>query len=220
MKNYTFTNKNSTNSGFTLIEVMIAVGLFTVVMVVGVGAVLNINTLYKKTQKIRSLIDNTGFVMEDLTRTIRTGTGYSCGYPQSITSNGSTVTASIGNTVPSPADCFISTHQITLTPAGKSNTDPLDQTVYILYALDQNHPEAGTLFKSTDGGGSYSALSPKEVQIDTTKSGFIVTGADTANTTDQPRVRINLGGRIMYRDDSTPFMFQTTIVSRVPKINP
>ena len=33
--------------GFTLIEMMIAVALFTIVMVIGIGAVLNANLLHK-----------------------------------------------------------------------------------------------------------------------------------------------------------------------------
>lgn len=64
--------------GFTLIEMMIAVALFTIVMVIGIGAVLNANLLHKKTQSVRAVIDNLGFVMEDIARNVRLGYDFTC----------------------------------------------------------------------------------------------------------------------------------------------
>jgi prepilin-type N-terminal cleavage/methylation domain-containing protein len=50
--------KSSYNNqkGFTLVEVMIAVGLFVVVMIAGVGAVLSANSSHKKTQSQRAIL--------------------------------------------------------------------------------------------------------------------------------------------------------------------
>src|ERR1700741_217077 len=66
------------NTGFTLIEVMIAVALFTVIMTLGIGAVLNSNATHKKTQTLRSVMDNLSFIMEDMSRTLRLGSNYHC----------------------------------------------------------------------------------------------------------------------------------------------
>lgn len=220
MKNY-FSKLNSLTSssklptpgsGFTLIEVMIAVGLFTVVMVVGIGAVLNVNTTYKKTQKMRTLIDNMGFIMEDMTRTIRTGSSYIGGHPQVDSSNG-TIIGTVTSTTPTD---FGSTQSFASAISLTSTID--DSVVYAIASVFSNtNGPYGTIFKSTDGGHTYMALSPKEVEIDMTKSGFVVVGADQNDLNNQPRVTIHLEGKIEYRDDVTPFTLQTTVVSRIPK---
>src|SRR3989338_6356066 len=70
---------NDKQKGFTIIEMMISVALFSIIMTMGIGALLNANSLHKKSQKLRAIIDNLNFVMEDISRNIRLGTDYSCG---------------------------------------------------------------------------------------------------------------------------------------------
>src|SRR3972149_1703934 len=64
--------------GFTLIEIMIAITLFTAIMIIGTGAVLQTNSVYKKTQTMRSVMDNLNFIMEDMVRNLRLGSSYHC----------------------------------------------------------------------------------------------------------------------------------------------
>lgn len=201
----------SPKSGFTLIEVMVAVGLFTVVMVIGIGSVLNVNTTYGKTQKMRSLIDNMGFVMEDMTRTIRTGSVYMCGTPNNITVSNGTISGPVPGSPLSPADCPTQTYYYTLTiePVGGDPNTSDNQIVYVFTTING----VGKIFKSTNGGASYIPLTPDEVDIDLGRSGFIVTGSDPLDT-EQARVRINIEGEVKYRDDVTAFALQTTVSSR------
>jgi prepilin-type N-terminal cleavage/methylation domain-containing protein len=65
--------------GYTLIELMVAVGLFAVIMLLASGAYLMVISVNREAQSITTGIDNLSFALENMARTIRTGTNYSCG---------------------------------------------------------------------------------------------------------------------------------------------
>jgi len=76
-----FKTQNSrmkSNQGFTLIEMIVAVSLFTVVMFVAVGALLAISDANRKATALRVVMENLNFAIESMSRSIRTGTDYSC----------------------------------------------------------------------------------------------------------------------------------------------
>lgn len=75
--NYELRTKNKKH-GFTLIEIMVAISIFSMVMVVIIGALLLLNDANKKAQALRAVVDNMNFAMEDMTRNIRTGRDYKC----------------------------------------------------------------------------------------------------------------------------------------------
>src|SRR3989344_2710842 len=69
--------KNSKIGGFTLIELIVAVGVFMVVMTITLSAFLNIIDIQKKTEAFRKVNDNLNFAMEAMMREIREGKSYS-----------------------------------------------------------------------------------------------------------------------------------------------
>lgn len=71
-------NKLKSNSGFTLIEMMVALAVFMVVMTITLAAFLNVVDIQKKTEAFRKVNDNLNFSMEMIMREIREGWGY-CG---------------------------------------------------------------------------------------------------------------------------------------------
>ena len=77
MTPYHFSFKSG--KGYTLIELIIAVGLFALIMTLASGAYLVMIGINRQTQAIATGIDNLSFALETMTRTIRTGTNYSCG---------------------------------------------------------------------------------------------------------------------------------------------
>ena len=78
MKNNHF--KNNKKRAFTLIELLVAVSLFTTVTVSTIGSFFLISDANKKMQAIRAVVDNLNFAVEDITRNIRTGRDYQCGF--------------------------------------------------------------------------------------------------------------------------------------------
>ncbi|MHB8860703.1 MAG: PilW family protein [Minisyncoccota bacterium] len=66
------------NRGYTLIELMVAVGLFAVIMLLASGAYLMMVGLNRQAQGVATGIDNLSFALETMARGIRTGSGYTC----------------------------------------------------------------------------------------------------------------------------------------------
>ena len=64
--------------GYTLVELIILVGLFALIMMLASGAYLVMIGVNRQVQGIATGIDNLAFALETMTRTIRTGAGYSC----------------------------------------------------------------------------------------------------------------------------------------------
>jgi prepilin-type N-terminal cleavage/methylation domain-containing protein len=65
--------KNNSNKGFTLIEMMISLAIFTVVALVSVGAFLKILDANKKSVNLKTTINNLNFALESISREMRVG---------------------------------------------------------------------------------------------------------------------------------------------------
>jgi len=64
--------------GFTLVEMIVSVGLFTVVMVIASGAYLSVVNLERKSRALSDVMTNLNFVSDSMARAIRSGSNYSC----------------------------------------------------------------------------------------------------------------------------------------------
>ena len=65
--------------GYTLVELIVAVGLFALIMTLASGAYLIMISTNQRAQAISTGIDDLSFALEIMTREIRTGTSYNCG---------------------------------------------------------------------------------------------------------------------------------------------
>ncbi len=68
--------KNKKNKGFTLIEMMVSVSIFSIIMTVGMGALVNVMQKYKVSQEEKQATDSLNFVLETITREIKLGINY------------------------------------------------------------------------------------------------------------------------------------------------
>ncbi len=87
-------------TGFTLVELIVSVGLFALIMTLVTGAYLIMIGINRQVQASATGINNLSFALEDMTRSIRTGTAYSGaeGSTFSFTNaNGQPVTYSIAS---------------------------------------------------------------------------------------------------------------------------
>ncbi|MBU6214576.1 prepilin-type N-terminal cleavage/methylation domain-containing protein [Patescibacteria group bacterium] len=66
------------SKGFTLVELIVSLGLFAIVLLLAAGAYLIMINLNRQAQAEAVGIDNLSFALETMTRTIRSGTQYSC----------------------------------------------------------------------------------------------------------------------------------------------
>ena len=71
--------RQNAKNGFTLVEILVAVGLFAVVMTIVTGAYLTLIAASRQSQTIATGVDNASFALEKMTRSILSGSEYSCG---------------------------------------------------------------------------------------------------------------------------------------------
>lgn len=65
--------------GFTLVELLASVAVFSLIMVMSLGSILAVLDANHKSQTLRTVMDNLNFTLEGMTRSIRFGQNYHCG---------------------------------------------------------------------------------------------------------------------------------------------
>ena len=195
--------KLRTNTGFTLIEIMVAIAVFSIVMVMAMGALLNVIDSNNKARSIKTAINNISFALEGISKDVRMGTDYACG------SNGNTVALT---------DCSGGVDTISF----KSSKEGIGY-VYYQYVETGGIGQIRSCISTTGTGvcnGTPSALTSTEVNL-TDASGnpgvkFYVLGVtDSKKAADirtQPRVIIVINGTAGYKEKTkTTFDLQTSI---------
>ncbi|MBP9771849.1 MAG: type II secretion system protein [Candidatus Pacebacteria bacterium] len=67
------------NAGFTLIEMIVSIFIFSIVMVIATGSLVSILGANRKAQAVKAVMNNLNFSLDSMTRAIRVGTEYDCG---------------------------------------------------------------------------------------------------------------------------------------------
>jgi prepilin-type N-terminal cleavage/methylation domain-containing protein len=83
-------NKNTKLTyGFTLVELMISIAVFSSVMVASMGSIFVMLNSNRKSEAVRTILDNMSYTMDDMVRAIRFGSIYHCGssFPLNIPNN-------------------------------------------------------------------------------------------------------------------------------------
>ncbi len=74
------------NGGFTLIEMIVSIFIFSIVMVIATGSLVTILGANRKAQAVKAVMNNLNFSLDSMTRAIRVGTNYDCGVSSCATS--------------------------------------------------------------------------------------------------------------------------------------
>lgn len=206
-----FKNFLQKNKGYTLIETVVAVGIFSVIILIGINALINANEAGRKGRDLRNVIDNFNFALEDMSRNIRDGYHYHCGDEVLIESPLSC------NPDNSPRVIFF--EQITGIDGNAS-----DQVGYKFTRIDSPNCGSGgvslqyNLCKTTNGGTTWIQLNPPEI-VFSSASVFSVLGAEDYPTDkQQPLATIFLSGNITYKNFTTSLSAQTTVSQRYIEI--
>lgn len=83
MKFFNLTAK--TNKGFTLIETLVSLSLFSVVLVIAGGTVVSVIDVNKRNQAISSVVNNLNYSIDSMIRDVKTGYLYKCDYTGTMT---------------------------------------------------------------------------------------------------------------------------------------
>lgn len=201
--------KLKASHGFSLVEMMVAVSLFTIVAMVAISALLSVNDANRKAQTMRAIIDNLNFAVENMARNLRVGMTYHCAV-------GSTIDPGNATTL---LDCPNGTDGIAFEAHDGNPSNSGDQ---IVYRLDTDAPTGkGQIVKSLSSGtsGSFLPMTPfidglafQPLVVDYLRFYVVGTSADDEK---QPRVVIVVGGTASYSDKiKTRFLIQTSVSQR------
>lgn len=185
--------------GFTLVEVIVATALFSIVMLVSVGALLSLVGVSRKVESLQSVMDNLNISLDGMERAIRMGSNFHCGTGSYQTTQDCSSTS----------DAATNHYVFAFEPYGNT---PTDQPW--IYSYD---PATKRLYKSVNGATPMPITAP-EVSIDSLQ--FYVVGSDrgcsvTPCDTVQPKVVIVIKGTAGSDKARTSFHVQVTAVQRL-----
>jgi prepilin-type N-terminal cleavage/methylation domain-containing protein len=215
----------SNQSGFTLIEMIVSLGVFSVVATTSVGAMLVLISTNQQLQSEQSVMTNLAFALDTMTREIRTGYNYYCEQQPNYASSGGTNIFNnsnnheniVGTSVQDcPSGRSHSTHNlqgVSFYEGGSSITGS-EGARRIMYYFDGTDPENKTIMRRV---GNQPAQSIVSSGLSIVNAEFVVTGSsDLENTgnAEQPTVTVYIEAQD--RNDSTgkTYYLQTTVTQR------
>lgn len=189
--------------GFSLIELLVSLSLFTIVLTIAVGTLLVLIDANTKAQNIQTSMTNLHFALDSMTREIRTGSNYYCDQNDpSDFINGDDIRACVNG------GSFLS-----ITEGGSSLTDNSGDH-RIEYRLQNNRIERRV---QKAGADSWQPITSDDMDIE--KLEFYVTGSNKLLETGdvlQPTVTIYIAGTAggEFEVTETEFDLQTTVTQR------
>jgi prepilin-type N-terminal cleavage/methylation domain-containing protein len=204
MINFFFT-KNDTialakNKGFSLIEVLVSLSIFTVVVTISVGSLLVLIDANARSRNMQEVMTNITYTLDSMTRDIRTGSDYYC-------STGALPASEFAR-----QDCAsgaADNRTLSFNEGGQSLTNDVTGA-RIAYRLSGGEIQRGL----GDSPNWVSVTSPNTV---ITRLRFQVQGSTAGTDTKPPRVTIYVSGYAK-DDDSIPpasFDIQTTVTQQL-----
>lgn len=185
---------------------LVSIGIFSVVMVVALGALVAMSEADRKAQTLNSAINNLSAALDSMTRTIRTGTTYHCGT----------------GTITTAQDC---PNQVTGDPFFSFLANDGTQVSYCLSAPSINGVITLVCNTATSCGAGNSCAILRQTtaglipmtagEVNITNLAFFVKGAPIGDGL-QPKVTILLNGVASSTfSKGTSFNVQTSVTQRI-----
>ena len=195
--------KKSKTRGFSLIELLVALGLFSFVITITTTGLLSLLDANAKSQTLRLAMDNLSFVLDNLSRNVRTGYNYLC-----------YTSAPSGPDIGSDTDDCTDGEALAFTDGETGNR--------VTYRLYNDSIERG-VYDSDNGivnpSSPWRLVTASNVKI--TDLEFLVSGTDYNTSTgagkdEQPTVTIWLTGKVgSFKKTASEFEIQTTVTQRI-----
>ncbi len=205
--------------GFSLIEMIVSLGIFSVIVTTAVGALLVLISTNQKLQGEQSVMTNLSFALDSMTREIRTGYNYYCdstysneatGGPENFFSDENSQEDILGEQT---QDCtsFPNGHRVygvSFFEGGNSVVGAGSSDRRILYYYDA----AELTIKRRVGDSAAQSIISSGLEI--TAADFIVTGSSPQSTGEnvQPTMTISIEAREVGEDKL--YRLQTTVTQR------
>jgi prepilin-type N-terminal cleavage/methylation domain-containing protein len=220
MKSHMPQKYSLTNSGFTLIEMIVSLAIFSIIITMSIGALLVLISSNQRLQGEQSVMTNLAFALDSMTREIRTGYNYYCEGKPNDSGN-----SNIFNESNSQEDLIGTDTQDC--PAGRAQSDNFQGISFyeggssivggtgsrILYFYDAVN---STIKRRISESESQAVISSGLLITD---AEFTVTGSDPVsagtNDAEQPTVTIYIEAEEVGSSDSKKYRIQTTVTQRI-----
>ena len=180
-----------TKRGFTLVEMIVSMGVFTVVLSASVGALLVIVDSSRKAQTLQVASTTLSLVVEDMSRNLSQGRNYHCDRSDGV--------------ITEPLSCVNGT-------GGEDSENSIIFKSDKESALVEYWLESGVIKKRVDGVGE--ALTNIDI-VTVNDLPFYVEAGEAGD--EQPRVNIVVNGEVGRDNWVTTFNVQTSVTQHVPK---
>lgn len=193
--------RSNPEAGFSLIEMIVSVGLFAIVMVICVATLFALVNANRKAQALQSVINNLNITLDGMARAIRMGHTYHCGSSGQLDET---------------QDCPTGDPEFVFESHDGSSSDGSDQWVYFYDSASQQ------IWKSEDSGANAYPVTAPEIKITDMK--FYVRGTEsgcdavaTPCIPIQPSVVVVVNGTAASDNAkaSTSFHIQVAAVQRI-----
>jgi prepilin-type N-terminal cleavage/methylation domain-containing protein len=192
-------------AGFTLIEMLVSLALFTIIATVTVGTLLVLIAGNSRVTGEQEVLTTLSFALDRMTREIRTGSEYFCGSAGSVANASGVISSSTDE-----QSCTKPNFGLSFREAGDSITGGDDNNRIAYYFNASNkmiYRKVGVNDPEPIIGSEITVLDAK----------FTVTGTPPLrNSTDkqQPSVTIFITAQASSSELTKPFTLQTTVVQR------
>lgn len=196
--------------GFTLLEMIVAVGIFASVVTIALASLLNLNNVHKDTINFNRAMDNVRFALEMMAKDIRFGENYVCGTDY--------IAGYVrGGALPSPMNC----EDVNSPESSLSFKNPKDD--FIIYKLENNQIKRWSsetrwddnLPNGTSDDEEFRPLTSAEKELKIEELKFNVWGAES-NDNAQPKILIRVKVNLDYKGKTLQLDLQTLASSRNP----
>ena len=211
-------SSRKTQAGFTLIEMIVSLAIFSIIVTMTIGALLVLIANNQKLQGEQSVMTNLSFALDSMTREIRTGTSYYCAERPNSVSGGADAIFGAG----------VNHEALALTTkdcaSGRGNGNDLQGVSFIesgdsitgvenriLYFFDKTDPANKSLKRKVGASAGQSIVSSG---LEIINAEFFVSGARPRSLGDlaQPTVTIHIIAKEI--DNSKLYYLQTTVTQR------
>ncbi len=220
--------KNIKKKGFTLIEALVALALFSLVLVTSVGIILSILNSNRQSQAVSVVVNNLNYSIDSMVRDIKTGYDYSCNYEDSNDINNYSIeNYSSNRKTNGPCDIASTIKKITLIST-ITGSEGVVSYEFMPKTATENGYVKKTIYEDDVGGiKSYSYALTDRDTIDIENLYFNVKTPDTfrekqIDTTatknpGQPGVYLLIKGKTkVNKTNISDFFIQTYISQRLP----
>jgi prepilin-type N-terminal cleavage/methylation domain-containing protein len=218
--------KHQKNLGFTLIELIVALGVFSVVVTTAVGSVLSLINNNQKLQAEQNIMSQLSFALDTMAREMRSGYNYYCTQDNSGSEQGSGSVLKDGTSNNPdyilrdnpPSDCRDgndgnATHLkqgVSFSEGGDSLTGSGDRITYF-YDKDE-----GKIMRKLGGENAQSIL-PSNIYV--RRAEFYVSGSEDltfgGTNVEQPTITIYIEASATTTATDKVYRLQTTLTQRI-----